>query len=72
VPALRVRRTDSTIQHAPGESFIISGRVTRNNYNNADKIPGLGDIPILGAPFRSTRFRARLQRIRDGCNAALG
>jgi pilus assembly protein CpaC len=56
VPALRVRRTDTTIQLAPGESFIISGLVTRNTYNNADKIPGLGDIPILGALFRSTRF----------------
>ena len=56
VPSLRVRRTDTTIQLAPGESFIISGLVTRNTYNNADKIPGLGDIPILGALFRSTRF----------------
>jgi len=56
VPALRVRRTDTAIQLAPGESFIISGLVTRNTYNNADKIPGLGDIPILGALFRSTRF----------------
>ncbi|CAA0088036.1 Type II secretion system protein D [Zhongshania aliphaticivorans] len=56
VPALRVRRTDTTIQMAPGESFIISGLVSRNTYNNADKIPGLGDIPILGALFRSTRF----------------
>lgn len=56
VPALRVRRTDTTIQLAPGESFIISGLVTRNTFNNADRVPGLGDIPILGALFRSTRF----------------
>ncbi len=56
VPSLRVRRTDTTIQLAPGESFIISGLVSRNTYNNVDKVPGLGDIPILGALFRSTRF----------------
>ena len=56
VPALRVRRTDTTIQLAPGESFIISGLVTRNTFNNANRVPGLGDIPILGALFRSTRF----------------
>lgn len=56
VPSLRVRRTDTTIQLAPGESFIISGLVTRNTFNNADRVPGLGDIPILGALFRSTRF----------------
>ena len=56
VPALRVRRTDTAIQLAPGESFVISGLVTRNTFNNANRVPGLGDIPILGALFRSTRF----------------
>ncbi|WP_269618426.1 type II and III secretion system protein family protein [Zhongshania sp. BJYM1] len=56
VPALRVRRTDTAIQLAPGESFIISGLVTRNTFNNANRVPGLGDIPILGSLFRSTRF----------------
>ncbi|MGB1906994.1 MAG: type II and III secretion system protein family protein [Spongiibacter sp.] len=56
VPALRVRRTDTSIQLAPGESFIISGWVSRNTFNNADRVPGLGDIPILGALFRSSRF----------------
>ncbi|AKH69588.1 Flp pilus assembly protein, secretin CpaC [Spongiibacter sp. IMCC21906] len=56
VPSLRVRRTDTSIQLAPGESFVISGLVTRSTFNNADRIPGLGDIPILGALFRSTKF----------------
>ncbi|GAB3374349.1 type II and III secretion system protein family protein [Spongiibacter taiwanensis] len=56
VPLLRVRRTDTAIQMAPGESFIISGLVSQNTFKNADKIPGLGDIPILGALFRSTKF----------------
>ncbi len=56
VPSLRVRRTDTSIQLAPGESFIISGLVSRNTFTNADRVPGLGDIPILGSLFRSTRF----------------
>lgn len=56
VPSLRVRRTDTSIQLAPGESFIISGLVSRSTFANADRLPGLGDIPILGALFRSTRF----------------
>ena len=56
VPSLRVRRTDTAIQLAPGESFIISGLISRNTFNNADRVPGLGDIPILGSLFRSTRF----------------
>ncbi len=56
VPSLRVRRTDTTVQLGSGESFIISGLVSSNTASNADKFPGLGDIPILGAFFRSTRF----------------
>ncbi|XSG85589.1 MAG: type II and III secretion system protein family protein [Methylohalobius sp. ZOD2] len=56
VPALRVRRTDTTISLGDGESFVISGLVNRNTLASVDKIPWLGDIPILGAFFRSTRI----------------
>jgi len=58
IPALRIRRTDTTISLADGESFIISGLVSRSTNNNASKLPGLGDIPILGAFFRSNRFES--------------
>lgn len=53
VPALRVRRTDTSIELGSGESFVISGLVTSNQVNNVDKVPWLGDVPILGAFFRS-------------------
>lgn len=56
VPGLRVRRTDTTIALASGESFVLSGLVSRNTTNAVDKFPFLGDIPVLGAFFRSTRF----------------
>ncbi|CAG0979549.1 Secretin PulD [Methylophilaceae bacterium] len=56
VPGLRVRRTDTSVALGNGESFIISGLVSRNSMNNIDKLPWLGDIPIIGAFFRSTRF----------------
>lgn len=58
IPALRIRRTDTTISLADGESFIISGLVSRSTNNNASKLPGLGDIPILGAFFKSNRFES--------------
>lgn len=58
VPALRVRRTDTTVSLGDGESFVISGLVSRSMRDNAQKFPGLGDIPILGALFRSTSFRS--------------
>lgn len=57
IPALRIRRTDTTISLADGESFIISGLVGRSTVSNVGKLPGLGDLPVLGAFFRSTRFQ---------------
>ncbi len=56
VPGLRVRRAQTTVSLAPGQTFIISGLVSRNTINSSDRIPGLGDIPILGAFFRSSRI----------------
>jgi pilus assembly protein CpaC len=54
VPALTVRRTDTSIELGDGESFVISGLVTSNLLNHVDKVPWLGDVPVLGAFFRST------------------
>ena len=56
VPGLTVRRTDTSVSLGDGESFVISGLVSRNTLNNVDKIPGLGSIPIIGAFFSSKRF----------------
>jgi pilus assembly protein CpaC len=56
VPGLRVRRTDTSVSLGDGESFVISGLVSRNTLQNVDKFPGLGNLPIIGAFFRSTRF----------------
>ena len=55
IPGLRVRRTETTVAMGSGETFIISGLVSRNTFNNSDRIPGLGNLPILGALFRSDR-----------------
>jgi pilus assembly protein CpaC len=56
VPGLRVRRTDTSVSLGDGESFVISGLVSRNTLSNVDKFPWLGDLPVIGAFFRSTRF----------------
>lgn len=56
VPALTVRRTETTVELGNGESFLISGLVSRNTLGNVDKLPFLGDLPILGAFFKSTQF----------------
>ena len=57
VPALISRRADTTVQLASGQSFAIGGLIQNNAQNNISKVPWLGDIPILGALFRSTRFQ---------------
>lgn len=54
VPALSVRRTDTSISLADGESFVISGLLNTSTRSAVDKLPGLGDIPILGAFFRNS------------------
>jgi pilus assembly protein CpaC len=56
VPGLRVRRTDTSVSLGDGESFVISGMVSRNAINNVDQIPGLGSLPIIGPFFQSKRF----------------
>ncbi|SEM89594.1 pilus assembly protein CpaC [Pseudomonas sp. ok272] len=54
VPGLTIRRTDTSISLADGESFVISGLISTTNSSQVNKFPGLGDIPILGAFFRDS------------------
>lgn len=56
VPALRVRRTDTSVALGDGESFVISGLISQNTLASVDKLPGLGDLPIIGAFFRSSQL----------------
>ena len=57
VPGLTVRRTDTSISLADGESFVISGLISTRNSSQVNKFPGLGDIPILGAFFRDSEIK---------------
>ncbi len=57
VPALTIRRAETTIELGSGQSFMIAGLMSNNAQNSIDKAPGVGDLPILGNLFRSTEFR---------------
>ena len=57
VPGLKVRRTVNRVEMKEGESLVIAGLLDRRILKDLTKFPLLGDIPILGAIFRSTRFR---------------
>lgn len=56
VPSLLTRRADTSIELGNGESFVIGGLVSQSLAKNLDKVPGLGDIPVLGAFFKSARY----------------
>jgi pilus assembly protein CpaC len=56
-PGFLTRKTDSEINVRDGETIVLSGLVNTDLSNQVDKFPWLGDLPILGALFRSTNFR---------------
>ncbi|QNA99620.1 type II and III secretion system protein family protein [Massilia sp. Se16.2.3] len=56
-PALLTRRTKTEFNARSGETIVLSGLLQRNISSDIDKVPGLGNIPILGALFRSKRYQ---------------
>ena len=57
VPGLSTRRAETTVELGSGQSFVIGGLVKASNANTMQKTPGVGEIPVLGALFRSNGFR---------------
>lgn len=57
IPALTVRRTETTVELGSGQSFMIAGLMKNSSQNTIKKLPGAGDLPILGSLFRSTSFQ---------------
>jgi len=57
LPSINTRRASTTIQLRDGESFAIGGLIKNNVTQTITALPLLGEIPILGALFRSTAFQ---------------
>ncbi len=57
VPALSTRRAETVVELASGQSFAIGGLIRRNFNTDITTFPWLGDVPILGALFRSSSFQ---------------
>jgi len=57
IPGLTVRRAETTVELASGQSFAIAGLLQNNITKDLNKVPGLGDLPILGPLFRSDSFK---------------
>lgn len=56
-PGFVTRRASTSVELADGQSFAIAGLLKDNTTESIEKYPLLGDIPILGALFRSTRYQ---------------
>lgn len=59
VPGLTQRRVETTVEVGNGQTLAIAGLLSEEVRGLASEIPGLGDVPILGALFRSTSYRRR-------------
>lgn len=57
VPAFRRRQTSTTVELRDGESFAIAGLLQDDFQGSISQVPWLGDIPVLGALFRSADYR---------------
>ena len=57
VPALRVRRANTTIELRNSQSFAIAGLLQNESTNRKTQTPWIGDVPVLGSLFRSTRYQ---------------
>ena len=53
IPALSTRRTETELELSDGQTFAIAGLLNNSVNSTMQKIPGIGDIPILGALFKS-------------------
>lgn len=57
IPSLSTRRAKTTVELAPGESFMIAGLLRDQSDSQIDQVPGLGEVPVLGALFRSVDYQ---------------
>jgi pilus assembly protein CpaC len=59
IPSLVVRRATTTVELRDGQSFSIAGLLQTDYSDSVEQFPWIGDVPVLGALFRSTEFQRR-------------
>ena len=57
IPSITTRRADTTVELGSGQSFAIAGLLQNQTNQNLSDVPGMKEIPVLGALFRSDAFR---------------
>lgn len=57
IPGLTVRRVETTVELSSGQSFAIGGLLQDNTRDLVSRVPGLGDLPVLGKLFSSKNYQ---------------
>jgi pilus assembly protein CpaC len=57
VPSVATRRAETTLEMKSGQSFAMAGLISESTSAISSQVPGLGSLPVLGALFRSVRYR---------------
>ncbi|MDQ3908038.1 MAG: type II and III secretion system protein family protein, partial [Acidobacteriota bacterium] len=57
IPALKTRRAKTGIELRDGQSFALAGLLDNNETNTFSKVPGVGDLPVIGNLFKSKSFQ---------------
>ena len=57
IPALTVRRAETTVELGSGQSFAIAGLLQRTSLDQTNALPWIGEVPVLGALFKSNDFQ---------------
>jgi len=57
IPAITTRTVETTVELGSGQSLMIAGLLQNNMQSSVDKMPGAGDIPVIGSLFRSNGWR---------------
>lgn len=60
VPGLTSRATETTVELGSGQTIAIAGLLSEQVKGIVSRVPGIGDVPILGALFRSTQYQRSL------------
>ena len=63
IPAIRTRSTRTTVELGNGQSFVLAGLMFSSSSNLEDKVPGLGDIPVIGNFFKTSVNKQEQQEL---------
>ncbi len=57
IPAILTRRAETTLELCNGQTFAIGGLISQSTQARSQRVPALGDLPVLGSLFRSVRYQ---------------